>query len=127
MNALMVWKDGRRKVETGLGVGNRIIAPREDEHGRTFQTTFNATNEIVDDPSGRCRIFVEGETIDITDRLAEAERANVARRRAAMGRLLGEDEDESWRSEYPLPTWGTTLRLFASSVVQRIKRLFGTD
>lgn len=81
MKYALVWNDGRREP-TSVGGGNRIIKPVES-NGRWTETTFHVSHE-----EDGVWLYVEGETVDTTERMHEAARRNRERSMETLRRGL---------------------------------------
>lgn len=89
MKGYLVFKDGRRREMDKQYVGClRHHVPTKGPNGTILETVFEAEPEIVDG----CVLYLEKETIDITERMAEARRQNEERRWAVIRKGLGVDE-----------------------------------
>jgi hypothetical protein len=100
-NAILVWKDGTRE-ESDAGGGLQIIYAKRRDDGGCDQVTFHAMRV------GSALEYHEGERIDITERMREAERRNRARTFEVFRRGLDlDDESDSFftRARRRLARW----------------------
>ncbi len=96
VRAFLVRKDGTREPLKGWSGGHTYVSLRQ-EGGTTFQTTFAVGDGDID--LDGTLLFHEGETVDVSDRMAQAEARNRERTMAYLRKGWEYDDDMAVKDE----------------------------